>query len=97
MSEPPADPYAMRRKRLRFRAVHRGFKEADLVFGGFADVYLARLGAEGLDEFEALLEQPESMVYLWLTGQEPVPPEFDTAVFGLMKEFCGRTRPTWKS
>ncbi|HEX6101764.1 MAG TPA: succinate dehydrogenase assembly factor 2, partial [Alphaproteobacteria bacterium] len=38
-----AESSEIRRKRLRFRAWHRGTRETDLLFGGFADAHLAAL------------------------------------------------------
>ena len=46
-------------KRLRFRAWHRGTKEADLMIGGFFDAHHETLSLEELDWFEALLEEQD--------------------------------------
>src|SRR3954454_22200954 len=48
-----------RLKKLKFRAWRRGFREADLILGPFADKHCPAMGAAELDEFEALLEQPD--------------------------------------
>ena len=39
MRRPMSDP---RLEKLRYRAWRRGFREADLVLGGFADAHLSR-------------------------------------------------------
>ena len=39
------DQFEMRRKRLQFRAWHRGMREVDLLLGRFADAML-KMGAE---------------------------------------------------
>ena len=44
-----------RRKRLLYRAKYRGFREADFLFGGFAEAHLDSLSDKELDEFEELL------------------------------------------
>ncbi len=75
------------RKRLAFRAWHRGMKELDLLIGGFADRYLAELNPAQLDLFEALLDVPEPLMYRWLIGQDPPPPEFDHDVMRLLLNF----------
>ena len=62
-----------RRRKLKFRAWRRGFREMDLLIGSFADQYLHEFGASELDEFEALLGIPDWEVYAWLIGQAPVP------------------------
>ena len=62
------DDFAVRRKRLRFRAWHRGMREVDLLLGRFADAHLAELGSDELGAFEALLDVPDPDVLAWLTG-----------------------------
>ena len=57
MSSPDAD---IRRKRLLFRAWHRGTREADLILGSFAEAHLDAFDAAQLDRFEALLECPDA-------------------------------------
>ena len=49
-----------RRRRLIFRAMHRGTKEADLMIGGFVTRHVASFSEAELDEIEALLEHWES-------------------------------------
>ena len=41
-----------RLKKLKFRAWRRGFREADLILGPFADRYVAGFDPAMLDEFE---------------------------------------------
>jgi len=76
-----------RRKKLRFRAWRRGFREIDLILGGFADRRLADLDEAGLDAFERLLDAPDQAVYLWITGQAPAPAEHDTPTLALIRAF----------
>lgn len=80
-----ADDRATRLKRLKFRAWRRGFKEADLILGGFADLHLETLPDSALDEFEALLAQPDQDIYDWLLGRADVPPEFDNELFARLR------------
>ena len=70
-----------RRRRLLFRAEHRGFKEADLVIGGYARKNLPNMSEAALDEFEALIDTPDQELYAWIVGREPVPEEFKGPVF----------------
>ena len=62
-----------RRKRLRYRAWHRGTKESDFILGSFADAKLPTMDAAGLDAFEALLDVPDPVIYDWVTRRAPVP------------------------
>lgn len=83
----PAAPQALRLKRLRFRAWHRGTRELDFVMGGFADRHLAELDGAGLDGFEALLEVADTDLYAWIAELAPVPAPFDTPLLALIKNF----------
>ena len=76
-----------RLRRLRFRAWHRGFREADLILGPFADNRAQHLTLEQFDTLEALLENPDREIYAWIVGQEPTPPEFETDVLAMIREF----------
>ena len=67
------DPLETRRKRLRFRAWHRGTKEADLLLGPFADANLDTLDADGLTRFEALLARSDPEIMDWMTGAAEPP------------------------
>ncbi len=77
----------IRRKRLAFRAWHRGTKELDLLIGGFADRHLGHMSADQLDRFEALLEVPDPVMYRWATGQESPSAGYDNDVMKLLLEF----------
>ena len=76
-----------RLNKLRYRAWRRGFLEADLVLGPFADLHLAGFSVVELDEFERLLEQPDPDLYAWITEQAPTPGAFDCAVLSRIKHF----------
>jgi antitoxin CptB len=82
-----SDPNEIRRKRLRFRAWHRGMRESDLLLGGFADSHIAGFDGGQLDRFEELLEVADADIYNWYAGREPVPPEYDHDVMALLKAF----------
>ena len=89
MNEPTfrRDDLETRRKRLRFRAWHRGTKEADLLIGPFADARLIEMDHEALDDFEAILRLPDPNLVAWLTGQVPVPEDSDSPIMRLLVKF----------
>lgn len=62
-----------RLKRLRFRAWHRGTKEADLLIGGYFDRFSADWSADQLDWFEALLDEEDVEIMAWAIGTMAVP------------------------
>ncbi len=76
-----------RLKKLRFRAWRRGFREADLILGPFADRHVSTFSNQELDWFEALLEQPDQDLYAWIVGSAPTPAEFDCEIMNRIKEF----------
>ncbi|GGD52724.1 succinate dehydrogenase assembly factor 2 [Erythrobacter arachoides] len=60
--------------RAKFRAWHRGTREADYTFGCFFDTYHAEWEEAELAWFEALLEHEDPDVLAWTMGTAP-PPE----------------------
>lgn len=83
----PIETDDARRKRLLYRALRRGFKEADLVIGGFATAHIATLSAAELDEFEALLALSDHDLYAWLKGGAPAPATVAGPVFERLRAF----------
>jgi antitoxin CptB len=73
------------RRKLRFRAWHRGIKEMDLILGHFADAALEGMGDAELDEFSALLEVNDRDLIQWFTGESETPVEWRTELFEKIK------------
>ncbi len=82
-----SDGMDVRRRRLLFRSWHRGIREMDLIMGRFADVHLAALSEAELDEYERLIEAPDPELYAWITGELPVPAEFESGVLRRLRNF----------
>ena len=58
---------AIRRKRLRYRAWHRGTKEMDLVLGPFCDANIEGYDTATLDRLEALMNDADIRAFVdWL-------------------------------
>jgi antitoxin CptB len=76
-----------RLKKLRFRAWRRGFREADLILGPFADKHVSTFSAAELDWFEAMLEVPDHDLYGWIVGTAPTPAPYDTEIMHRIKQF----------
>lgn len=85
----------IRLKRLTYRAHHRGFKEADLLLGAFADAHLGELSPAELDQFEVLLEEQDQDIYDWVLGRTPTPEIYDTPVMARLKAFEFFPRADW--
>jgi len=75
-----------RLKRLRFRAWHRGTREADLMVGGFFDRYGESWSEAEMDWFEALLEEQDVDIIAWALGTAPVPARFEGEALGRMQQ-----------
>jgi antitoxin CptB len=80
----------LRRRKLRYRAWHRGTREMDLILGRFADAALEGMNEEELDQLEALMNLPDPDLLAWVLGQNPVPPEQDTSMFRRLAAFHSR-------
>ena len=76
-----------RRKRLLYRAQHRGFKEADLLIGGYAAARLQSMSAAELDEFETLIALADHDLYDFIRGERQAPAALDGAVLRALREF----------
>ena len=65
-----------RLKRLRFRAWHRGTKEADILIGGFFDRHHDGWSDAEIDWYEAFLEEQDVDIMAWAIGTAPAPDRY---------------------
>jgi antitoxin CptB len=72
-----APEWPQRLARARFRAWHRGTREADYMIGGFFDVHHAAWSQADLAWFEELLEEDDVDVMAWALGTAEVPARYD--------------------
>jgi antitoxin CptB len=70
-----APPLDVRRRRLLFRATHRGTHETDLLVGGFVAAHIHTLTTPEMDALETVMELPDPDLADWLTGRMPIPDE----------------------
>ena len=87
-SEPPAaEPEdAVRRRRIMFRACHRGTYENDILIGNFVRARLASFTPAELDAVEAVMDHPDAVLADWLTGRAPIPAEADGPMLRAMRD-----------
>lgn len=76
-----------RRKRILFRAWHRGIREMDLILGQFADDEIATLSDAELDELERVMGEEDADLVKWITGELPVPAEYQTPLFSRIAKY----------
>ena len=67
---------AQRLARARFRAWHRGTREADYIFGGYFDAFHSGWDDAALAWFEGLLEEDDVDVMAWALQTQAVPDRF---------------------
>jgi antitoxin CptB len=68
---------AIRRKRLRYRAWHRGTKEMDLILGPFCDANIEAYDWDELDRLEKLMNEEDPPLLKWVMRQEEPPADVD--------------------
>lgn len=74
-----------RLKRLRFRAWHRGTREADFMIGGYFDAHHTGWTPAQLDWFEELLEEQDVDIMGWAMRTIPCPPEWEGDMMQAMR------------
>jgi antitoxin CptB len=75
-----------RRRRLLYRAWHRGLREMDLIIGRFADATIEHLTDAELDELERLMDAPDPDVYAWILSGS-VPLDYDGPLLRRLRAF----------
>lgn len=90
LSSADLDP---RRRKILFRAWHRGLREMDLIMGQFADSHLSAMGDDELDLFEILIEQSDRDLLHWILDAHDIPTEFDTALLKAIRDHHDHTSP----
>lgn len=84
------DPH---RRKILYRAWHRGMRETDLILGPFADAHLAGMNDQELAAFEAMLEVPDREVLGWITGSVPFDEAHDRTLFERIVAFHTHSKP----
>lgn len=77
--------FVTRIARLRFRAWHRGTREADFLIGGFFDRYHADWGEAEIAWFEALVNEDDVDILSWALGTAPAPEKFHGPLLDALK------------
>ena len=83
----------MRRRRLRYRAWHRGTREMDLILGPFADSHADQMGDREVDQFEGLLTEADTELLKWVLGQVEPPAHIDKELLTRLVAFRTAAAP----
>jgi antitoxin CptB len=86
MNDNQPDPMELRLKRARYRAEHRGTKEADLVVGGFFARHHGDWDEAALTWFEALLQEQDVDILAWAFGTQEPPARYAGALMQALKK-----------
>jgi len=83
---PDALTFGARLARAKFRAWHRGTREADYLTGGFFDRYHKDWDEAALRWFEELLDEEDVDVMAWAMNAAPVTDRFAGPMMELMQQ-----------
>lgn len=75
-----------RLKRLKFRAWHRGTREADYMVGGFFDAHSENWGEAEIAWFERLMDEQDVDIIGWAMGSIPVPAAWEGAMMAAFQK-----------
>lgn len=78
---------APRRKRLLYRAWHRGTREMDLIVGRFAEAHIETMSDDEIADLERLIEYQDQDLYAAFTGAGSLPEGCPETMFARMKAF----------
>ncbi|OUS08308.1 succinate dehydrogenase assembly factor 2 [Rhodobacterales bacterium 52_120_T64] len=73
-------------KRLKMRSWRRGTKEMDMILGPYSDTEIAVLSAESLELYEALLDENDQDLYVWMSRQT-LPPAEHVEIIEVIQDF----------
>ena len=78
--------FSPRLARAKFRAWHRGTREADYTIGGFYDRHHSGWGEEELAWFEALLEEEDCDILGWAMAQNDPPEKYQGGLMSALQK-----------
>jgi antitoxin CptB len=81
------------RARLRLQSHRRGTRELDFVLGSFADQHLDALTPAELLDYDALLQEPEPLLWDWIIGRASPPSEKSSDV---LRQLMAHKIRVWK-
>lgn len=70
---------------LRYRAWHRGTREADYLVGGFFDAHHANWTAQEIAWFEALIDEQDVDILAWAMGVTAAPERLHGPMFDALR------------
>ena len=80
------DPLDARRRRLVWRATHRGMKEIDLILGTYARREAAAMDEQAIATFESLLDEADADLYDCLVRCLTPPPGVPSELIDVLRK-----------
>ena len=81
-----AQPQTDRLRRLKFRAWHRGTREADYMIGCFFDRFHATWSEDQIAWYERLIEEEDVDIMAWALGTAEVPQDYAGPMMDAMRK-----------
>ena len=78
---------------LKYRAWHRGTREADMLVGGFFDAHHATWGPHDRALFAALLMETDVDIMAWAIGTQAAPERFQGPMLDALRKLDFITVP----
>ena len=72
--------------RLKFRAWHRGTREADYMIGCYFDRFHKNWGEDEVSWFEKLIDEEDVDIMGWALGTLSIPPEYAGPMMDVMRK-----------
>ena len=71
---------------LKWRASHRGTREADMMIGGYFDAHHSAWSEAEVDWFAELLDEQDVDIMAWGIGTLPVPERFESPMMDAFRK-----------
>ena len=72
------------KKKIIYKASHRGSKEMDILLGNFINKYVELFNKNELQQFDLILDSDDDDIYQWILGKSDIPNEYQNRVFSLL-------------
>ena len=72
------------KKKIIYKASHRGSKEMDILLGNFINKYIELFNENELNIFDSILDCDDDDIYQWMIGKKDVPTRYENRVFSLL-------------
>lgn len=76
-------------RKLLHHSRKRGTSENGILLGGFAEVFLPKMGPKELNEYAMIISESDIDLFNWLSGAQPVPNQLQSlGTFSQLRKYC---------